>query len=379
MRTPPELANGAFVINTEAIWSADLDFEGKISFDVASRQAMRLVASYDEDIKVVRVANPITVDFSTVTPYQAEEEVEPPPDEEQETGALESPQEGSFESGIGLIRGWVCDAQEVEIQIDSRPRQPVAYGTNRSDTREICGDTDNGFGLTVNWNNYGDGAHTLRLFVNGVEFAEAAFTVTTLGENYLRGASGDYTLTDFPGLGGNVSVRWSEPHQNFVIAGTGQLGFQPLSAERSLDISLLTDTAAQLESPQENSFESGIGLIRGWVCDAQEVQIQIDSRVPQRVAYGTNRGDTLEVCGDTDNGFGFTVNWNNYGDGSHVLRAFADGEEFARVNFTVTTLGENFLREVSGQYTLEDFLESGDEVTVRWSEPHQNFVITDYR
>jgi len=377
LRTPPPLANNTFAINTEAIWSADLDYEGKISFGLASRQAMRLVASHDEDIKVVRVANPITVDFSTVTFYQAEEVVEPPPGEEQETGALESPRNDSFESGIGLIRGWICDAEEVEIQIDSRPRQPVAYGTNRSDTRDICEDTDNGFGLTVNWNNYGDGDHTLKLFVDGVEFTRVNFTVTSLGESFLRDASGQYTLSDFPQPGQDVTVRWSEPHQNFVIASAVP---QLASFESgSPAVFAQLDTLTQLESPQENSFESGIGLIRGWVCNADEVQVQIDNRVPQRVAYGTNRGDTRDICGDTDNGFGFTVNWNNYGDGSHVLRAYADGEEFARVNFTVTTLGANFLQEISAQYTLEDFLASGDEVTVRWSEPHQNFVIIDYR
>jgi hypothetical protein len=45
----------------------------------------------------------------------------------------------------------------------------------------------------------------------------------------------------------------------------------------------------------------------------------------------------------------------------------------------VTTLGVDFLRDVSGQYTLANFPQTGRDVVVRWSESHQNFVITDYR
>ncbi|MEZ5600114.1 MAG: hypothetical protein R3F36_03475 [Candidatus Competibacteraceae bacterium] len=35
-------------------------------------------------------------------------------------------------------------------------------------------------------------------------------------------------------------------------------------------------SGAHLESPQQDSFESGIGLIRGWACQANKVEIQID-------------------------------------------------------------------------------------------------------
>jgi hypothetical protein len=34
---------------------------------------------------------------------------------------------------------------------------------------------------------------------------------------YLQGATGEYTLPNFPQAGQNVTVRWAEPHQNFVI------------------------------------------------------------------------------------------------------------------------------------------------------------------
>ncbi|MFO7642708.1 MAG: PhoPQ-activated protein PqaA family protein, partial [Candidatus Competibacteraceae bacterium] len=289
---------------------------------------------------------------------------------------LESPYPGSFESGIGLIRGWVCDAGNVEIQINDGVRQRVAYGSDRPDTVAACGDADNGFGYTFNWNNLGNGTHTVRAFADRLEFAQAQFTVTTLGTDFLRGVSGEYSLTNFPAAGRNVTVRWSQPHQNFVIVGTSR---NPASASLSGFLPLATGFSGNLESPYPGSFESGIGLIRGWVCDAQSVEIQVNDGVRQRVAYGSDRPDTVGVCGDADNGFGETVNWNNLGDGAHTLRAFADGREFAQAQFTVTTLGTDYLRGASGEYPLANFPQTGRSVTVRWSEPHQNFVIVGYQ
>jgi hypothetical protein len=109
------------------------------------------------------------------------------------------------------------------------------------------------------------------------------------------------------------------------------------------------------------------------------VEVQIDGGARQRVPYGSDRPDTAEVCGDINNGFGYTVNWNSLGDGTHTLQAFADGVEFANVSFTVTTLGVDFLQGASGEYTLPNFPQAGKNVTVRWAESHQNFVIVNYQ
>jgi hypothetical protein len=131
----------------------------------------------------------------------------------------ESPSEGSYESGIGLIRGWVCGASTVEVEIDGK-RYPTAHGTPRGDTAGVCDTINTGYGLTFNWNDLGDGPHTLRALADGVEFANVAFQVTTLGTDYLRGApTRDYVLPDFPRPGDRVTVRWAEVHQNFVIVG----------------------------------------------------------------------------------------------------------------------------------------------------------------
>ncbi len=101
----------------------------------------------------------------------------------------------------------------------------------------------------------------------------------------------------------------------------------------------VTGAWGALENPAANSVVSGIGVISGVECDAQTVTIQIDDFAPFEAAYGTSRNDTEDTCGDTDNGFGLLFNWNLVGDGAHEIVVRADGVEFARVTFVVTTLG----------------------------------------
>ena len=88
-------------------------------------------------------------------------------------------------------------------------------------------------------------------------------------------------------------------------------------------------------------------MLSGWVCDAEEVVIEIDE-MPLVTAYGTSRADTAAVCGDTDNGFGLLFNWNLLGDGEHTVVAVVDGVELGRATVTVTTLGEEFVYDVAG-------------------------------
>ena len=134
-------------------------------------------------------------------------------------GFLENPGDGSYQSGIGIISGWICDADEVDIEFDGdrRNRVPAAYGTSREDTLDACGDTDNGFGLLFNWNLLGDGDHTVAVYVDGEPWLNAEFTVTTFGEEFARSLFGMCVVADFPSLGEEVTLRWQESSQNFVI------------------------------------------------------------------------------------------------------------------------------------------------------------------
>ena len=134
-------------------------------------------------------------------------------------GSLENPGNRSFKSGIGVISGWVCDATRVEVAIGNR-RSPVVYGTPRGDTASVCGDTNNGFVTLVNWNLLGDGVHTMRLVVDGVAIGLSEFKVTTFGQEFLQGASGRYSLLDFPRRGSTAVIEWDQNSQNFVVTRT---------------------------------------------------------------------------------------------------------------------------------------------------------------
>ncbi|MCY4386488.1 MAG: hypothetical protein OXC18_05205 [Desulfurellaceae bacterium] len=264
---------------------------------------------------------------------------------------LENPRPGSFQSGISVISGWVCEAETVEIEINGQIWR-AGHGTERADTVEVCGDTNNGFGLLFNWNLLGDGTHTIRALADGVEFGRATFTVTTLGEEFVRDVMGETDALDFPTQGKGARLVWQQSLQNFMLAPPGKF----------------------LENPRPRSFQSGIGVISGWVCEADEVVIEIDGQA-WPAAYGTARADTAEVCGDSNNGFGLLFNWNLLGDGTHTIRALADGVEFRQATFTVTTLGEEFVRGVMGEAEVMDFPDGGTDARLVWEQSLQNFML----
>lgn len=134
-------------------------------------------------------------------------------------GALENPGPNAFKSGIGVISGWVCEAAKVDVEIDQRHRFSVVYGTERSDTQGVCGDSNNGFVTLVNWNLLGNGSHTIRLLADDREVSTARFTVTTFGQEFLRGATRAFWARDFPWPGTDTLIEWEESSQNFVIRG----------------------------------------------------------------------------------------------------------------------------------------------------------------
>lgn len=61
------------------------------------------------------------------------------------------------------------------------------------------------------------------------------------------------------------------------------------------------------------------------------------------------------------------------GSGQHTIRVFDDGVLFAIATFTVVTLGAEYLTGLSGSTTLSF---NGQTLTLGWSEPKQNLVIT---
>ena len=135
-------------------------------------------------------------------------------------GFLENPAPDSFQSGLGIISGWHCTAQRIEIEIDDRIRAFASHGTLRSDTQSQCGDANNGFGLLINWNELGDGFHAINVLADGQFFARATFIVTTLGTDFLRGKSATCRVSRFPDTRTDTILAWQESLQNFTIIDT---------------------------------------------------------------------------------------------------------------------------------------------------------------
>ncbi len=291
-------------------------------------------------------------------------------------GYLEIPGPGSTQSGVSVLSGWICAAEDVMIEVETGAdlrTWEAAYGTAREDTTPVCGDPATGYGLLFNWNELGAGAHTVRAVVDGVVLAEHAITVAPLGaEPFRRGLSGTYTLADFPQEGATTTVEWSEAQQNFVIA-TGAL-------RRGVGDTTGPYPQLQFENPGPGTYQSGVGVISGWVCEAERVDVVITPErgepVQVEAAYGTARVDTQAVCGDGDNGFGLLFNWNRLGAGAHVVALHVDGEAVAQSTIRVTTLGAEFARGLRGRYPLAGFPTPAEVVTIAWQQSRQNFGIT---
>ena len=309
-------------------------------------------------------------------------------------GHVENPASRSFQSGLGLISGWVCEAEGVTVEIEKEDGAVVelaaAYGTARADTADVCGDSDNGFGVLVNWNLLDDGDHAVRVLVdgvalgtrvvpgvgvvpavvNGIEIGHAPVTVTTLGAEFVKGLTGSLLVEDFPRAGEQVHLVWQESQQNFVLApAEGGAALAPAPSSGGIE--------GVLENPRPASFQSGIGVISGWVCEAEEVVIEIDGQAIAAAA-GTERADTLDRCGDVDNGFGLLVNWAEFGAGAHEVVALVDGAELSRATVTVTVVDatEPYVRGLTKRVELSGFPTSEETVTLEWQEAQQNFVIT---
>jgi len=131
--------------------------------------------------------------------------------------ALENPNAGSFQSGIGVISGWSCQGP-ITVQVDGK-NVNVPYGGPRGDTTSLCGgSSNNGFGVLVNYNNFGAGNHSAQLFVNGTAVgAPVFFTVTVPSGEFMTGVSRTIVVADFPSPGRTATLVWQQSLQNFVI------------------------------------------------------------------------------------------------------------------------------------------------------------------
>ncbi len=135
---------------------------------------------------------------------------------------------------------------------------------------------------------------------------------------------------------------------------------------------------SSLEIPGNGDGLSGIGVISGWKCEATgEITVRFDGGPPQRMVYGSDRGDTYGVCGDVNNGFLAIWNWSLLADGQHTAVAYDNGVEFDRSTFTVASTGVEFLEGARARVRASDFPRDGDVTWLEWNENTQSMQITD--
>ena len=141
----------------------------------------------------------------------------------------------------------------------------------------------------------------------------------------------------------------------------------------------ISHAQGNLEIPQNGSVQSGVGIVSGWYCDADRIEIAFDGGDPIEASYGTTRQDTVDQCGDDDNGFALLWAFQLLGPGEHEVVAYADGVEFRRRTFSVTDISEGgFLRGAAAEARVQGFPTLDTDVVLKWQEANQNFAIADY-
>ena len=284
---------------------------------------------------------------------------------------LGNPGNGLSYSGIGVVSGWKCTANgPLTVRFDGGNPLPLLYGSERPDVRDAgkCSDTAVGFVAIWNWGNLDAGTHTAAVYDNGVEFARSTFEVTTAGAGFVRGASAQVMVPDFPALGETTTLEWNEGTQHLEIVTSPRLLTTPPSTPLT--------SRANFENPGHGSPLSGIGVISGWKCEAEgALTVRFDDGDSIPLMYGSERSDTARECGDTDNGFVTIWNYAELGDGVHSAKVYDNGVLFAESTFEVGSTGETFLRGVRAQITVENFPACGESTTFEWNQGTQHMEI----
>jgi hypothetical protein len=180
--------------------------------------------------------------------------------------------------------------------------------------------------------------------------------------------AGKYSLSAFP-IGGpySQSVQQEEPSLR-----TQKISFAILTADQA--------TKASIEIPSQDSVQSGIGLISGWSCVAEAVEISIDGGTRIKVPSESPRGDVESACSHPNAGFGLLTNFNTLSEGEHTIQLYAKGVALGDVRrFKVVKPKGEFARGLSRAVTVTDFPEPGKTTTLDWREGEQRFGIREVK
>ena len=154
------------------------------------------------------------------------------------TGVLGTPVDGSLVSGVSVISGYHCTANNIEVLIDGNSIGKAGSGTTLPSTAALCGHDKTGFSLLYNWNNLAPGNHTVSVIADGTLLG--SHNITTLrsgGTAWLSGANRSFDLPNFPTTGKTAKVEWVQSVQNFMVT--------QITEGSSLDASVLAGTYTQ--------------------------------------------------------------------------------------------------------------------------------------
>ena len=188
---------------------------------------------------------------------------------------LENPGNGLSYSGVGVVSGWKCESNgSLTVSFldgDMMPvgdPLPLVYGTERTDVplNSSCDNANAGFVAIWNWGNLSDGTYTAVAKENDVEFGRSTFEVVTFGTDFLRDASGECRVPDFPMPGETTTFEWNQGTQHLEAVALDAACTETLTVESgetcSSSISLTTPLG-DVSLGFTFSVEDGQGCISG--------------------------------------------------------------------------------------------------------------------
>lgn len=133
-------------------------------------------------------------------------------------GTLGTPNKNQKVSGVGVISGYHCTSNNIDVYMDGVHLGKAGAGTKLLGTVDTCGKAETGFSLLYNFNNLNEGTHTIEVYADNVRFDSTTFTsFRSGGVPWLSGKSKRSWISDFPEPGKTAIVEWSQSNQNFLI------------------------------------------------------------------------------------------------------------------------------------------------------------------
>lgn len=127
--------------------------------------------------------------------------------------------------GAVTFSGWKCPGNgghhgAITMSVNGGPQEVIGARLSRGDTASVCkNDGRNGYATLRNLGIDGTGQHEVRFFDDGVQFSEATYNVTSLGESFVREAGRTALVRDFPRRGQTTTLQWTQGQQTFVPVG----------------------------------------------------------------------------------------------------------------------------------------------------------------